>query len=177
MLRKLENWVLRKILGHKRVEVTGEWRKLHDEELCDLYLSPNMSRVIKSRIVTYGCEAWTLTNRDEQYLRIFERRILRKICGPVQNEDGFWKIKMNYELNDLIKNADVVRFVKTKRMAWLRHVMRMEGKRIPKRVLEWKPTGRRNRGRPRKRWVGDIEEDLQIMGVRGWKKLCKERAE
>jgi len=40
-------------------------------------------------IVTYGCEAWTLTNRDEQYLRTFECRILRKIFGPVQNEDGF----------------------------------------------------------------------------------------
>jgi hypothetical protein len=40
-----------------------------------------------------------------------------------------------------------VRFVKSKRMAWLGHVMRMEGKGIPKRVLEWKPTGRRNRGR------------------------------
>ena len=81
-------------------------------------------------IVTYGCEAWTLTNRDEQYFRIFERRILRKIFGPVQNEDGFWRIRMNYELNDLIKNTDIVRFVKSKRMAWLGHVMRMEGKRI-----------------------------------------------
>ena len=40
-------------------------------------------------IATYGCEAWTLTNRDEQYLRIFERRILRKIFGPVQNKGGF----------------------------------------------------------------------------------------
>ena len=62
-------------------------------------------------------------------------------------------------------------------MAWLDHVMRMEGKRIPKRVLEWKPTGKRNRGRPRKRQTGDIEEDIQIMGIRGWRKLCKERAE
>ena len=95
----------------------------------------------------------------------------------MQNEDGFWKIKMNYELNDLIKNADIVRFVKSKRMAWLGHVMWMEGKRIPKRVIEWKPTGRRNRGRPRKRWIEDIEDDIQIMGIRGWRKLCKERAE
>jgi hypothetical protein len=39
-------------------------------------------------VVTYGCEAWILTNRDEPYLRIFERKILRKIFGPVQNEDG-----------------------------------------------------------------------------------------
>jgi len=63
-------------------------------------------------IVTYGCEAWTLTNRDEQYLRIFERRILRKVFSPVQNEDGLWRIIMNYELNDLIKNAAIVRFCK-----------------------------------------------------------------
>ena len=84
---------------------------------------------------------------------------------------------MNYELNDLIKNADIMRFVKSKRMVWLGHVMRMEGKRIPKRVPEWKPTGRRNRRRPKKRWNEDIEEDIQIMGIRGWRKLCKERAE
>jgi len=52
--------------------------------------------------VTYTLEAWTLSNRDEQCLRIFERRILRKIFGPVQNEDGSWIIGMNYELNKLI---------------------------------------------------------------------------
>ena len=55
--------------------------------------------------------------------------------------------------------------------------MRMEGKRIPKTVLEWKPTCRRNRGRPRKRSIEDIEEDIQIMGIRGWRKLCKEMVE
>ena len=55
--------------------------------------------------------------------------------------------------------------------------MRMEGKRIPKRVLEWKPKRRRKRGRPRKRWVEDIKEDIQIMGIKVWRKLCKERAE
>jgi hypothetical protein len=94
---------------------------------------------------------------------------LRIIFGSVQDENGFWRIRMNHELNDLIKNADIVRFVKSKRMAWLGHVMRMEEKRIPKRVLEWKPMGRRNRVRPRKRWIEDIEKDIQIMGIRGWR--------
>jgi hypothetical protein len=75
---------------------------------------------------------------------------LRKIFGPVQNEDGFWRIRINHELNDLIKKADIMRYVKSKRMALRGHVMRMEGERIPKRVLEWRPMGRRNRGRPRK---------------------------
>jgi hypothetical protein len=49
-LRVFENRVLRRIFGPKRDEVTGEWRKLHDEELKDLYSSPNIVRVIKSRL-------------------------------------------------------------------------------------------------------------------------------
>jgi hypothetical protein len=44
-----ENRVLRKIFGPKRDEMTGEWRKLHDEELHDLYSLPNIIRLIKSR--------------------------------------------------------------------------------------------------------------------------------
>jgi len=48
-LRVFENRVLRKIFGPKREEVTGEWRKLHKEELNNLYSSLNIVRVIKSR--------------------------------------------------------------------------------------------------------------------------------
>jgi hypothetical protein len=44
-----ENRVLRRIFGLKRDEVTGEWRKLHNEELYDLYYSPSISRIIKAR--------------------------------------------------------------------------------------------------------------------------------
>ena len=67
---------------------------------------------------------------------------------------------MNYELNKLIENADRVRFIKSIRKAWLGHVMRMDDKRTPKRILQWKPIGTRTRGRPRKRWIAGIEEDL-----------------
>jgi hypothetical protein len=48
-LRVFENRVLRKIFGSKKDDVTGEWRKLHNEELNNLYCSPNIVRVIKSR--------------------------------------------------------------------------------------------------------------------------------
>jgi hypothetical protein len=48
-LRVFENRVMREIFGSKRDEVTGEWNKLHNEELIDLYFSPNIFRVIKSR--------------------------------------------------------------------------------------------------------------------------------
>jgi hypothetical protein len=48
-LRVFENRVLRRIFGPKRDEVMGEWRKLHNEELRDLYSSPSIIRIIKSR--------------------------------------------------------------------------------------------------------------------------------
>ena len=48
-LRVFENMVLRRLFGHRRDEVTGEWKRLYNEELTELYLSPNIVRVIKSR--------------------------------------------------------------------------------------------------------------------------------
>ena len=48
-LRVFENRVLRRVFGSKRDEVTGEWRKLHNEELRDIYSLPSIVRVVKSR--------------------------------------------------------------------------------------------------------------------------------
>jgi len=54
MLRVFENRVLRRIFGRKRDEVTGQWRRLHNEELNDLYSSPSIVRLIKLRMRLAG---------------------------------------------------------------------------------------------------------------------------
>jgi hypothetical protein len=53
-LRVFENRVLRRIFGVKRDDVTGEWRKLHNEELHDLYPSPSIIKIMKSRTMRWA---------------------------------------------------------------------------------------------------------------------------
>jgi len=52
--------------------------------------------------------------------------------GPVQDENVFWRIRKNHELKELIGNADIVRFIKSRRIACLGHVTRMDGIRMPR---------------------------------------------
>ena len=59
--------VLRRIFGPKRDEVTGEWRKLHNEELNDLYFSPNMIQVMKSRIMRWEGHVVDMGERSGVY--------------------------------------------------------------------------------------------------------------
>jgi hypothetical protein len=62
-----ESRVLREIFGSERDEVTGEWRKLHNEELHNLYSSPNIFRVIKSRRIRWAGHV-VLMGRKEAYI-------------------------------------------------------------------------------------------------------------
>jgi hypothetical protein len=65
-LRVLENRVMKKKFGPKRDEITGEWRRLHNEELHHLYCSPNIVRVIKLRKMRWAGHV-ALWGRREAY--------------------------------------------------------------------------------------------------------------
>jgi hypothetical protein len=66
-LRVFENRVLRRIFGPKRDEVTGEWRRLHNEELHALYSSQNIIRVIKSRRLRWAGHVARMGERKGAY--------------------------------------------------------------------------------------------------------------
>jgi len=66
-------------------------------------------------LVTYGSESWTLTMEMERALAVFERKILRKIYGPVR-ENELWRIRRNDELEAIIKGENIVRFIKCQRI-------------------------------------------------------------
>jgi len=66
-LRVFENRGRRRVFGSKRDEVRGDWRKLHTEELSDIYISPNTFRVIKSRKKKELGRSCTLLRSGEMY--------------------------------------------------------------------------------------------------------------
>jgi hypothetical protein len=72
-LRVFENKVLRRIFGPKRDEVIGEWRKLHNEELYDLYTSPSIVRVIKSRRIRWARRVARMGERRGIYRVLVEK--------------------------------------------------------------------------------------------------------
>jgi len=175
MLRVFENRVLRRAFGPRRDEVTGEWRKLHNEELRDLYFLPNIVRVVIVKLCgTYNYRLFLKYCYLESRLRVFENRVLRRVFGPKRDEvTGEWRKLHNEEPRDLYSLPNIVRVVKSRR--WAGHVAHMGEGRGVHRVLVGKPEGKRPLGRPRRRWEDNIKMDLQEMGGGGdWMELAQD---
>jgi hypothetical protein len=103
---------------------------------------------------------------------VFENRVLRRVFGPKRDKvTGGWRKLHNEELNDLYSLPNIVRVVKSRRMRRAGHEARMGEDRCVHRVLVGKPEGKRQLGRPRRRWEDNIKMDLQklerFMGT-GW---------
>ncbi|KAK4876495.1 hypothetical protein RN001_009001 [Aquatica leii] len=106
----------------------------------------------------------------------FERKILRRIFGPLRDPETLqYKIRTNAELERLYNAPDIVREVKAQRLRWAGHVKRQADDRIIRLVWEQVPAGKRPQGRPRKRWKDGITEDLGKMGITNGEKLMLDR--
>ena len=121
---------------------------------------------------------WTLTQRLEKRLEIFENWVLRKICGPViDREEGKWCRRHNREIHDITK----VPCCKTlsehrSRLRWAGHVVRIEDGELIKEALTKKPQGRRPDGRPRKRWCETVRRDVcRTYGREDWTVVAQNR--
>jgi hypothetical protein len=103
------------------------------------------------------CVTWSLTLREEQRLRVFENKVLRRIFGTKRDEvTGCWRKLHNEELRNLY-------LIKSRRMSWAGHVARMGAKRNAYSILVGKPEGKRPLGRHW--WVDNIKMDLREDGM------------
>jgi len=140
------------------------------------FLNINMSKKLKLKLknttldktLTGASETGTLTKRDRKQLNIFERKVYRRILGPVyDNEKENWRILTNKEIYTIVKKPTVTETMRLNRLCWFGHVQRMEGNRSAKRILYMNLGATRLRGRPRNRWQDDVREDGRTVGE-GW---------
>jgi hypothetical protein len=125
-------------------------------------------------VVTYACETWALKETIINRLMVFERKVLRKIFGPT-NENGIWRIRTNQELDKIIKHKNIINFIRAQRLGWLGHIERVQETRMVKAIYSWKPISRRPVGRPKIRWEDDVRKDIQKLKVSNWKTLVQDR--
>jgi hypothetical protein len=100
----------------------------------------------------------SLTVREEHKLRVFENRVLRRIFGPKRaGVMGGWRKLHNEELRNLLSSPSIIRIIKSRRMRWVGHVVRMGEKRNVYRLLVGKPEGKRPLGILRLRLIDNIK--------------------
>jgi hypothetical protein len=94
-------------------------------------------------VVLYGCETWYLTLKEEHRLRVFEKRVLRRIFGPKRDDvTGGWRKLHNEDHHNLYSSPSIIRMIKSRRMRWAGHAARMGEKRNAHRILVGKPDGK-----------------------------------
>jgi hypothetical protein len=105
----------------------------------------------------------------EHRLRVFENRVLRRICGPKRDEvTGEWKKLHTEDLHNLYSSPVIIRQIKSRGMRWMGHVAHMGEERKLYKVLVGKPEGKRPLGRPRHRWEDKIRIDLRELAWGVW---------
>jgi len=107
----------------------------------------------------FGSEAWVLKKRGEQRLEAAQMKFLRHLLGIT---------KLDKEKNQCVREKTeaqtIVKEIKQYQEKWLQHVQSMDTNRLPKQALQYKPKGRRNVGRPRKRWRKQLHLENQGTG-------------
>ena len=95
----------------------------------------------------FGSEAWVLKKREEQRLEAAQMKFLRHLLGITKSDK-----EKNQCIREKTGAQRIVKEIKQYQKKWLQHVRRMDTNRLPKQALQYRPKGRRNTGRPRKRW-------------------------
>jgi hypothetical protein len=150
--------------------------KLLKSTLLSRHSKVKFNKTLIRPLVTYGAETWTMSAANENALRVFLWKVVRRIYGPVREGERL-RIRSNREVEEILGGEDVVKFVMSQQLAWLGHVERMDEERMSRKLLNGKKEGRRRRGRPRKRWLQNLEGDLRVMQVGRWREKVQTKEE
>ena len=92
-----------------------------------------------------------------------------KVFGPTRTDDGYWRIKTDQEINDILKGQNIIGFIKKQRLKWLGHVERIAEDKIVQKIKRWKPKSKRPIERPK----DYVLEDIKSINIGNWKKVAQ----
>jgi hypothetical protein len=113
-----------------------------------------------------------LTKREEIQFLVFERKVLRTICGP-KIENGVYRRRYKHELDKEFDSPNALNVTKTSRLSYDVHMIRRLEDLPQKALFRAKPNGRRNQGRPNSRWADGVNSDSLALEVRDWMDCAK----
>jgi hypothetical protein len=104
--------------------------------------------VIAKSSLLYDTECWTLRRKDRNRINSSQMKFIRSLAGVTLRD----RIKSE-DLRNRWRTHGMVQEVQNYRFKWMQYVLRMPAKRLPRKLLKYKPYGRRDLGRPRRRWT------------------------
>ena len=125
-------------------------------------------------VLVYGSETWVTTKKEENSLMVFERKILRTICGATF-ENGSYRRRYNFELDKMFNSPSLINVIKTNRLRYAGHMSRRDSDSPSKVLFGSRPEGRRKVGRPKGRWSDAVTSDAMVLGARNWTTLAQDR--
>ena len=135
------------------------WRRMSGV-LCDRRINVKVKGRVHKTVVRpamlHGAETWPVKKVQEKRLDVAEMKMLRWMCGVTKMD----RIR-NERIRGTTKVVEVSKKAQERRLQWYGHVMRREENHVLRRVSEMEVPGRRGRGRPKRRWMDVVNEDLR----------------
>ncbi|XP_026042711.1 uncharacterized protein LOC113033277 [Astatotilapia calliptera] len=170
------------ILLDVRARINAAWMKWRQVTgvLCDRRMPNRLkSKIYKSvvrPVALHGSECWPATAKHEQALHTMEMRMLRWCLGLTR-----WDHVMNTDVRKRMGIAPITDKMQEARLRWYGHVVRSDENSVVRTALRLSPQGRRPRGRPKRRWMDRIKDDVKkieadltdALDRPKWRRLCR----
>lgn len=169
-------------LGDARARVNAAWMKWRQSTgvLCDqkipIRLKSKIYRTVIRPVALYGAECWPSSKQHERALHTMEMRMLRWSLGLTLLDHA-----VNEDVRRRLGVAPIQDKMREARLRWYGHVARADAGSVARRALDLSPDGQRPRGRPKKRWMDCLRDDMRLVGVRSddaadrtrWRTKCR----
>jgi ribonucleotide reductase alpha subunit len=110
-------------------------------------IKPRLNNLVSKPALKYASETWTLRSRDKQRLEAAQMTFMRSLCGVTRRDR-----LTNTDLRTQLGEINIVEEIEQYQKKWRERVLRMPPSRYPRQTLFYRPTGRRDLGRPLMRW-------------------------